>query len=147
MQELRTLALGFTQLNAAGEQYASTTPFYAWREPPPPARRHHAGQHRASRRARSCAPFVTGVMPDLAPWLPLLAIPFDAEVLPTPESDALDPAASREKLLETVETFLERMLMMPTLLVVEDAHWLDDSSRSLLLQLTQKQARGRGSSA
>ena len=79
-------------------------------------------------------------MPDLAPWLPLLAIPFDAEVLPTPEADALDPAASREKLLETVETFLERILMMPTLLVFEDGHWLDDSSRSLLLQLTRQAA-------
>ena len=86
------------------------------------------------------SPFVTGVMPDLAPWLPLLAIPFDAEVMSTPEADALDPAASREKTLETVETFLERILMMPTLLVFEDAHWLDDSSRSLLLQLTQKGA-------
>ena len=31
VHELRTLALGFTQLNAAAEQYASSTPFYAWR--------------------------------------------------------------------------------------------------------------------
>ena len=31
-------------------------------------------------------PFVTGMMPDLAPWLPLLAIPFDAEVDATPET-------------------------------------------------------------
>src|SRR5205823_3177423 len=85
-------------------------------------------------------PFVTGVMPDLAPWLPLLAIAFDAEVLGTPESDALDPAASRDKLHETVETFLERVLMMPTLLVVEDVHWLDDSSRFLLRHLTEKPA-------
>ena len=77
-------------------------------------------------------------MPDLAPWLPLLAIPFDAEVPSTPEVDALDPAASRERLLETVETFLERILMMPTLLVFEDAHWLDDSSRSLLRHLTRQ---------
>ena len=87
-------------------------------------------------------------MPDLAPWLPLLAIPFDAEVLPTPEADALDPAASRDKLHETVETFLERVLMMPTLLVVEDAHWLDDSSRFLLRHLdAEAGARARGSSA
>ena len=54
-------------------------------------------------------------MPDLAPWLPLLAIPFDAEVPSTPEADALDPAASRDRLQSTVETFLERVLMMPTL--------------------------------
>jgi class 3 adenylate cyclase/tetratricopeptide (TPR) repeat protein len=139
VQELRTLALGFTQLNTAAEQYASSTPFHAWRNLlrqlagiTPDASREQAGSQ--------LAPFVAGVMPDLASWLPLLAIPFDAEVLPTPESDALDPAASRDKLLETVETFLERILMMPTLIVIEDAHWLDDSSRSLLLQLTRQAA-------
>ena len=79
-------------------------------------------------------------MPDLAPWLPLLAIPFDAEVPSTPEADALDPAASRDRLHSTVETFLERILMMPTLLVIEDAHWLDDASRFLLRHLTAKPA-------
>src|SRR5262249_14363593 len=45
-----------------------------------------------------------------------------------------------ERLLETVETFLERILMMPTLLVFEDGHWLDDSSRSLLRELTREPA-------
>ena len=49
------------------------------------------------------------------PWLPLLAIPFDAEVDPTPEASRLDAEASRGKLHGTVETFLERLLMMPTL--------------------------------
>jgi class 3 adenylate cyclase/tetratricopeptide (TPR) repeat protein len=139
VRELRTLALGFTQLTAAGEQYASSTPFFAWRN----LLRQLAGITSDSSREQAGAqltPFVTGVMPDLAPWLPLLAIPFDADALPTPEADALDPAASREKLFETVEAFLERVLMMPTLLVVEDAHWLDDSSRSLLLHLTRMKA-------
>jgi class 3 adenylate cyclase/tetratricopeptide (TPR) repeat protein len=139
VRELRTLALGFTQLTGAGEQYASSTPFFVWRNLlrqlagiTPDASREQAGAQ--------LAPFVSGVMPDLAPWLPLLAIPFEAEVLATPEADSLDAAASREKLFEAVETFLERVLMMPTLFVIEDAHWLDDSSRSLLLHLTQKEA-------
>ena len=137
VRELRTLALGFTQLAAAAEQYSTSTPFFTWRN----LLRQLAGIMPESSRDQAGAqlgPFVSGVMPDLAPWLPLLAIPFDAEVLATPEADALDPAASREKLLETVETFLERVLMMPTLLVFEDAHWLDDSSRSLLIHLTRK---------
>ncbi len=139
VRELRTFALGFTQLAAAAEQYASSTPFFAWRNIlrqlagiTPDSTREQAGAQLAS--------FVTGMMPDLAPWLPLLAIPFDAEVLPTPEADALDPAAGREKLHETVETFLERVLMMPTLFCFEDAHWLDDSSLSLLRHLTAKPA-------
>lgn len=139
VRELRTLALGFTQLNAAAEQYASSTPFHAWRN----VLRQLAGitpEATAEQAGSQLAPFVTGAMPDLAPWLPLLAIPFEAQVMATPEAEALDPTASREKLLESVETFLERVLMMPTLLVFEDAHWLDDSSRSLLRQLTAKAA-------
>ncbi len=139
VRELRTLALGFTQLTATAEQYASSTPFFPWRN----LLRQLAGITPDSSREQAGAqltPFVTGVMPELAPWLPLLAIPFDAEVLATPEAEALDAATSREKLFETVETYLERVLMMPTLLVVEDAHWLDDSSRSLLLHLTKKAA-------
>jgi tetratricopeptide (TPR) repeat protein len=71
-------------------------------------------------------------MPDLAPWLPLLAVPFDAEVGLTPDVVALDAERSRHRLQSAVTTFLERMLMMPTLVVVEDAHWLDDASRLLL---------------
>jgi predicted ATPase len=139
VRELRALALGFTQLPSAAEQYASSTPFFAWRN----LLRQLAGITPDSSREQAGAqlgPFITGVMPDLAPWLPLLAIPFDAEVPPTLEADALDPATSRDKLHETVETFLERVLMMPTLLVFEDAHWLDDSSRSLLRYVTEKPA-------
>jgi len=132
--EMRAQALGFAPLNLAGEQYASATPYGAWRTAlrqlvgiTPDRSREEAGAQ--------LAPFVTGMMPDLAPWLPLLAIPFDAEVPSTPDADALDAGDSRERLQATVTTFLERMLMMPTLVVIEDAHWLDDASRSLVREL------------
>ena len=78
-------------------------------------------------------------MPDLAAWLPLLAVPFDAEATSTPEVDALDAEQSRFRLQSTVTTFLERMLMMPTLIVVEDAHWVDDASRLLLRYVAASQ--------
>ena len=74
VRELRTLALGFTQLTAAAEQYETATPFFAWRNLlrqlvgiTPDRSRDEAGAQ--------LAPWVAGVMPDLAPWLPLLAIP------------------------------------------------------------------------
>ena len=53
VRELRTLALGFTQLTAAGEQYASSTPFFAVAQPAPPARGHHARPLPRARPARS----------------------------------------------------------------------------------------------
>ena len=127
----RTHALGFAQLNLVGEQYARTVPYGAWRNPlrqlvgiVPETSREVAGAQLSS--------FVTATMPDLAPWLPLLAVPFDAEAPSTPVVDALDAERSRHRLQSTVTAFLERMLMMPTLIVVEDAHWLDDASRLLL---------------
>ena len=47
---------------------------------------------------------------------------------------------SRERLHTTVEAFLERVLLMPTLMVIEDIHWLDDGSRFLLHHLVRAAA-------
>ena len=134
----RTHALGFAQLSLAGEQYAQTVPYGAWRNPlrqlvgiVPNSSREVAGTQLEA--------FVTATMPDLAGWLPLLAVPFDAEATSTPEVDALDPEQSRFRLQSTVATFLERMLMMPTFIVVEDAHWVDDASRLLLRYVAASQ--------
>jgi tetratricopeptide (TPR) repeat protein len=134
----RTHALGFAQLSLVGEQYAQTVPYGAWRNPlrqlvgiVPTSSREVAGAQLAA--------FVTATMPDLAAWLPLLAVPFDAEATSTPEVDALDAEQSRFRLQSMVATFLERMLMMPTLIVVEDAHWVDDASRLLLRYVAASQ--------
>jgi class 3 adenylate cyclase/tetratricopeptide (TPR) repeat protein len=134
VRELRALAVGFTQLATAAEQYASSVPFSAWRD----ILRQLAGIVPDSPRedaGAQLARWVGGVMPELAPWLPLLAIPFDAAVPATPEVGALEPADAHERLHGSVESFLDRVLMMPTLIVVEDAHWLDDASRFLLRRL------------
>jgi class 3 adenylate cyclase/tetratricopeptide (TPR) repeat protein len=127
----RTNAVGFAEVGLVGEQYARTVPYGAWRNAlrqlvgiTPERSRDEAGAQLAS--------FVTATMPDLVPWLPLLSLPFDAQISRTPEADALDAEQSHERLQVTLTTFLERMLMMPTLIVVEDAHWLDDASRLLL---------------
>ena len=50
-------------------------------------------------------PWVEAVMPEFVPLLPLLAIPFDAEVPPTPESEEIEAAFRRERVFETVEQF------------------------------------------
>ena len=49
-------------------------------------------------------------MPDLAEWLPLLALPFDAQVASTPEVDEIDPTFRRDKLHEVLDTFLTRII-------------------------------------
>jgi class 3 adenylate cyclase/tetratricopeptide (TPR) repeat protein len=135
VQELRGLAAGLQHLDTAGERYATTEPYAAVR----PLLRRLVGIPDTMAReeaGRVLMPFVSGALPDLVPWLPLLAGPFDAEVPRTPEVDALDAARSRDRLHQVVSSLLERLLLMPTLVVVEDAHWLDDASRALLTALT-----------
>ena len=127
------MAVGFTQLVTHCDQYASV-PYFPFRKLLRPL----AGITEAESAAEAGArlkPWVEAVMPDFAPWLPLLAAPFDAEVPPTRRARRSGRAFRRERLFETVEQFLHRVLMMPTLIVVEDAHWMDDASRELLRHL------------
>ena len=132
--ELLSLAVGFQQLVVRCERYERSHPYFALRGILRPL----AGitpEQTPEAAGAQLAPWVQAVMPDLAPWLPLLAIPFDAEVPPTPETESLDPAFRRDRLNEVVDGFLTRVLLMPTLIVVEDAHWLDDASQFLLRHL------------
>jgi tetratricopeptide (TPR) repeat protein len=134
VEELKTMAVGFTQLVTQCDQYATSVPYFPFRKLLRPL----AGiteAESASEAGARLKPWVEAVMPDFTPWLPLLAAPFDAEVPPTPESEEIGTSFRRERLFETVEQFLHRVLMMPTLLVVEDAHWMDDASRELLRHL------------
>src|SRR5581483_7166227 len=75
------------------------------------------------------------VLPELVPEVPLLALAFDADVPTTPAIDELDPGFRTQRLHGAIGQFLERVLVTPTLLVVEDVHWLDDASRELLADL------------
>ncbi len=77
VRELPTLALGFQQLRAAVDPYAATESYSIWRDLlrplvgiTPERSREDAGEQLAT--------WVQAVVPDLAPWVPLLALPFDA---------------------------------------------------------------------
>ena len=134
VEELRGLAVGFQQLSAQAQAYESSNPYFSFRSLLRPLAGITLDQSAAEAGAR-LAPWVQAVMPDLAPWLPLLGIPFDAEVPPTPEAEAIEPQFRRDKVHEVVDQFKTRTLLMPTLLVFEDAHWMDDASSFLLRHL------------
>jgi class 3 adenylate cyclase/tetratricopeptide (TPR) repeat protein len=137
VEELRRQALGFQQLEAHAEEYESATPFFAFRSLLRPLAGITPEMH-ATEAGDLLVPWVQAVMPDLAPWLPLLAIPFDAAVPPTEETDEIDPGFRQRRLHEVVDQFLTRMLLMPTLFVFEDLHWMDDASRFLLRHLVSQ---------
>jgi class 3 adenylate cyclase/tetratricopeptide (TPR) repeat protein len=139
VRELQRQAVGFVQLVTQCEPYASASPYFALRALLRPIAGITRELDEPAAGAQLTA-WVDAVLLDLAPWLPLLAIPFGAEVPPTPETEQIDPSFRRERLLEAVEQFLDRVLMMPTLLVIEDIHWADDASLELIRHLVRHAA-------
>ena len=118
----------------SGGQYVRSTPYLALRKLvrsvagiAPDADPVEAG--------RLLTSFVAEAAPSVAQWLPLLAIPFDAEVASTPESDRIAPEFRRAALQRALLELLGAVLTTPGVLVVEDAHWLDDASRELLVEI------------
>src|SRR5262245_17304844 len=86
---------------------------------------------------------VESSVPDLVPWLPLLALPLDADVPTTPEVDALGPEYRRPKLEWAVSVLLAALYAgRPVLVTLEDAHWMDDASASLLTTLLRDIGNG-----
>jgi predicted ATPase/class 3 adenylate cyclase len=75
------------------------------------------------------------VAEEIVPWLPLLAPPLGIEIDSTPEVDELQPAFRRARLHGVVETLLAKLLPAPSVLVIEDVHWMDEPSAELLRHL------------
>ena len=140
LDEVVTTAAGFQVLRTQCEPYAASTPFAPLRNLLRPL----VGilpEDAPEAAGAKLTGFVTGVMPDLLPWVPLLALPFDAEVASTPEVDEIDPAFRRDRLHDVVDQCLMRLLLMPTAIFVEDTHWLDDASQLVLAKLAQPMPR------
>ena len=79
--------------------------------------------------------------PELLPWLPLLGVPLDLDMPTNPDVDQLDQEFRRAKLNEVVTKLLESgSSAAPTLIAIEDAHWMDEASGDLLLQLCREVA-------
>ena len=135
IEETLARAEGFLRWNATCEAYTASTPYAAWRE----LLREALGcgwEDPGDAVGRRLHSVVAEGDPSLLPWLPLLAVPLDAVVDPTPEVDALDESFRRSKLHDAVERLLGLVLDRPGLMVIEDAHYLDEASTDLLSALT-----------
>jgi class 3 adenylate cyclase/tetratricopeptide (TPR) repeat protein len=131
VEELQARAPDLRALTASCEQYEASTPYFAFRGVLGSLLGLSAnGSAPAELRGR-----VEALDPELLPWLPLLALPLDLQVEPTREVDELQPAFRRARLHGVVESLLTKLLDEPTLLVVEDAHWMDEASSELLRHL------------
>jgi class 3 adenylate cyclase/tetratricopeptide (TPR) repeat protein len=122
-------------------QYARQTPYFASRNllrsiagVPPAASPVEAGEVLAA--------WVEATMPQQRSMLPLLAAVFDAEVPPTPEASEIAREFWRERTIGLIARLIATTVTAPTLFLVEDSHWLDDSSREILERLANDVERG-----
>jgi class 3 adenylate cyclase/tetratricopeptide (TPR) repeat protein len=133
-EELRENCADMRQISLRCEQYETSTPYYAFR----PFLRSlldvelNGG---AEHNRAALAERLVSVDVELVPWAPLLAAPLDVDVETTPEVDDLEPSFRRARLHGVVSSLLAGLLDSPTLLVVEDVHWMDDASSELLRHL------------
>jgi class 3 adenylate cyclase/tetratricopeptide (TPR) repeat protein len=75
--------------------------------------------------------------PQLEPWLPLLGPALGIDIADSPDTASLEPRFRRERTRETILGLLTELLPTPTLVVVEDVHFVDDASGDVLDAVTE----------
>ncbi len=117
------------------EEYESSTPYFPFRKllrdvlgvP---------GDADAAAVAQRLMDRVSLNAPHLVTWLPLLALPMDVWLPETPETAELDGQFRKARLEAVVADLLASVLPTSTVIVVEDAHLMDDASADLLHRLS-----------
>jgi tetratricopeptide (TPR) repeat protein len=131
LEALRDAAAGFRKIQATCEAYTATTPYAVWRELLRCLLEFDRDDPDAAVMGR-VQEEVLGKVPDLLPWLPLIATALGIELHPTPEIALLAEANRRAKLHETVGKFLEAIVPKSCLIEIENAHHMDEASAELL---------------
>ncbi len=124
-------------LEATAEAFTVTTPYIVWRELLRTAIdvRWEDPDAVVLERLRAR---VAAVAPELAPWIPLLALVLDLDPPLTPEVQALAPEFRRARLHEVVIAFLRALLPGPAVLRIDDGQHLDEASADLLTALARE---------
>ncbi|MEX2274688.1 MAG: tetratricopeptide repeat protein [Actinomycetota bacterium] len=134
MDEIAAEAQDFIELTATCELYRRTTayaPFRALLE----RLLGVSSNAEAGDSLTRLYQLVAANAPQLVAWIPLLAVPLDIEVPATPETAALDDRFRRDRLEAVMGELLDVLLPAPTLIVIEDAQWIDEASSDLLRSL------------
>ncbi|MGB9376954.1 MAG: tetratricopeptide repeat protein, partial [Mycobacteriales bacterium] len=125
---------GLRTIRVEGGRYAAATPYFPLRAP----LRAMIGAGIDDDPDSSAAALRTAVrkvLPAVEPWLPLIAVMIGLDLPDTPEIAALDPAFRRTTAHAQAVALIEQMLTGPVLIVVEDAHLLDEATVELLDRL------------
>lgn len=117
-------------------QYEAATPYYPFRR----LLREIAGislELDEVEAADAMVGLLTDNAPELLPWWPLLATVMDVPAEETLETAQIDPQFRQTKLNQTVASLIDAIFDTAGAIVIEDAQWIDDSSRDLLLHLAE----------
>lgn len=82
--------------------------------------------------------FVARAAPKLERWTPLIAIPIDALVPDTEAARDLAPQYRQPRIHELVGKVLALAITAPTVLLLDDAHWMDESSADALAVMVER---------
>lgn len=129
--EIITAAPDLPRLHITGGAYAVGSPYFAVRS----ALRHLLDLELDAPDATVVDALLALVGPGGEQWLPLLAPPFGVTLPDTPATAPVEARFRRARSHALVTDLLRTLLPDRALLVVEDAHWLDDASTELLHHL------------
>jgi class 3 adenylate cyclase/tetratricopeptide (TPR) repeat protein len=130
VEELRLLAGSSSTRVVSCEQYEQSTPFFSFRV----LLQAVLGLHAAATEAHF-ADAIASVDPSLLEWLPLLGDVCNIRCAETPATSHLEPQFRRLRTTLVVDQLLASALREPVVLAFDDVHWMDASSRDILLRL------------
>lgn len=134
LAELAGTAEGMVVLSMQCDEYESSTPYHPFRVllrnllGTPATSDVVAVHRRLSTRVQANAS-------ELMPWLPLLGAPLDLVLEETEETEGLGDEFRKRRLEEVVGDFLHLLLPTPTLILLDDAQYMDGASADLLNHL------------
>jgi len=130
VEHARAFAADLPQLSFAAAPYAAASPYYAVRSP----LRHLIGLPPGA-DADALTAALASAAPELLDWAPLVGVVLGIAIPETDQTRSLAPEFRRAKAHDTVRTLLARLLHGPSVVIVEDAHWLDEASAALLADI------------
>jgi class 3 adenylate cyclase/tetratricopeptide (TPR) repeat protein len=134
VEELRRRADALPVLVGPCREYDASTPYHPFER----LLRDALGLRSPGRRAGAeLEERVASTRPDLLPWLPLVAVPLRLDVRPTPEVERLDERFRRARLELVTLDLLGAVVDGPAVLVLDDAHWMDEASTDLARRLIE----------
>jgi len=134
LDELREKAVDTTVVSAVCDLYGASTPYGAFRGP----MRNLLGiadEEPADSARDRLREVLAAIAPHLVSRAPLIATVIDIEMEDTSETASIEDRFRRSQTNEVVAELMARLLRPSAIVIVDDAHWMDETSADLLRRL------------